>query len=122
MARRSVIIRDYKTNEPNKVIEITVYYLKGGANLFGERSKPRGYYISACPVGLISESARSYTLFAGVCRLLEESNRFSAKRLDHWVLRSRVSVDLQHDEIMHLVNQVLAESKLTLEETTCAAS
>ena len=119
MNRHSTVVHTYKTTDPRKVIEISVYYLKGGASLFGESSKRRGYYISASPVELLpfeGRDLRSYTLFSGVCFLLEESKRFSAKRLDHWVFHGKEAAALRHDEIMHMVNQVLAESHLTLQE------
>lgn len=120
MSRHSTVVYTYKTTDPRKVIEISVYYLKGGMSLFGESSKRRGYYISASPVELMpfeGRDLRSYTLFSGVCALLEESKRFSAKRLDHWVFHGKEAAALRHDEIMHMVNQILAESNLTLEQT-----
>lgn len=125
MSRHSTVVHTYKTTDPRKVIEISVYYLKGGTSLFGEASKRRGYYISASPVELMpfeGRDLRSYTLFSGVCSLLEESKRFSAKRLDHWVFHGKEAAALRHDQVMHMVNQVLAESNLTLEQTQTQAA
>lgn len=125
MSRHSTVVSTYKTTDPNKVIEISVYYLKGGASPFGESSKRRGYYISATPVELMpfeGRTLRSYTLFSGICSLLEESKRFSAKRYEHWVYHGDRAADLRHDEIMHMVNQVLAESGLTLESPALATA
>lgn len=119
--RHSAVVYEYKTTDPNKIIEISVYYLKGGTGLFGEASKRRGYYISAAPVELMpfeGRNLRSYTLFSGVCDLLEEAARFGAKRFDHWVFHGKAGAALKHDQIMHMVNQVLAASGLTLDLTT----
>lgn len=120
MSRHSTVVHTYQTTDPNKVIEISVYYIKGGASLFGESSKRRGYYISATPVTLMpfeGRNIRSYTLFSGVCQLLEEVARFGTKRFDHWVFHGKEAAALRHDEVMHMVNQILAESNLTLEQT-----
>jgi hypothetical protein len=125
VSRHSTVVHTYKTTDPRKVIEISVYYLKGGASLFGGASKRRGYYISASPVELMpfeGRDLRSYTLFSGVCKLLEETKRFSAKRLDHWAFHGKEGASLRHDEVMVMVQQVLTESQLTLEEPACAVS
>lgn len=125
MSRHSTVVYEYKTTDPHKVIEISVYYLKGGSGLFGETSKRRGYYISASPVELMpfeGRNLRSYTLFSGVCLLLEESKRFSAKRFDHWIFHGKEAAALRHDEVTHMVNQVLTESGLTLESLAYATA
>lgn len=125
MSRHSTVVYTYKTTDPRKVIEISVYYLKGGMGLFGESSKRRGYYISATPVELMpfeGRDLRSYTLFSGVCLLLEESKRFSAKRFDHWVFHGKEAAALRHDEVMHMVNQILTESNLTLDQNETQAA
>lgn len=124
MSRHSETVYEYLTTDPKKVIEISVYYLKGGSGLFGEAEKRRGYYISATPVDLLpfeGRNLRSYTLFSGVCDLLEEASRFSAKRLDHWVFHGKEAAALRHDQIMHMVNQVLTQSNLTLDQTQTQA-
>jgi hypothetical protein len=120
VSRHHEIVYEFKTTDTDKVIEISVYYLKGGVSLFGAASKRRGYYISATPVQLMpfeGHNLRSYTLFSGVCSLLEEVSRFGTKRFDHWVFHGKEAAALRHDEIMHMVNQVLTESNLSLQET-----
>ena len=87
-----------KTTEQD-VIEVQVYYTKGGLNYFHGGSDPRGYYISVSPKTIeVTEgspfvSERSM-LFSGFKKHVREASRFSAKVLDEVAEQAKISTDL----------------------------
>jgi hypothetical protein len=62
-------------------LEISVYYTKGGANIFSGGTTPRGYYLCVRPVTM-SNGMISFNIFAGRRKLLLKTERYSAKQFD----------------------------------------
>lgn len=80
------IIRVLQTNAPPKVIEIEVYYDRGGMNYFCGETRPRGLYLSAQPVEFHANENheghfRCFTAFSGTCICVKELKRFTKKQL-----------------------------------------
>lgn len=59
-------------------IRIDFCYDLGGVNVFTHRGKPRGYYITVCPVEK-NNGIERFTAFTGVSELLHTCTRKSAK-------------------------------------------
>lgn len=114
-ARRSVDIHRFETNEPNKFIEISVSYSEGGS-MWGVQNA-RAYYMHCTPIKIEQHdgySTRSLMLFHGRKAKLEDASRFSQKKLDALAETARRAVAARDEEIMRLVNVVLAEENLSL--------
>jgi len=79
--RRSIKIEDIPTVKANTVLRTEVYFNSGAPDYFAGGVRKRGYYFSVGPVE-IKESFASRIAFSGICTLLEEVGRFSAKRLN----------------------------------------
>jgi hypothetical protein len=80
------------------VLEVSVFYSKGGSNWFNGKNEPRGYYLSVTPQTVEIEDGRKYTrtrLGAGFKSFLLEAKRFSQKTLDEQAAKAAVSADLQ---------------------------
>lgn len=72
------------TTPPNKFIDVSLRYDKGGINYANYQHKPRGYYLSVTPLesrdlgnGVVMESI---TMFAGVGACVQETARYNAKQ------------------------------------------
>ena len=60
---------------------------------------------------------KSYMMFRGYKSKLEDANRFSQNKFLTLVEQSRLDCANQADNVMNIVNRVLAEEKLTLAES-----
>jgi len=82
-------------------IDAEVYYSKGGLNPFSGDTVHRGYYLNVAPVRR-EGSTMSYTLFAGVMKLLMTTERYSQKQFEQ-------AVELAKAETPGLIGLVLAK-------------
>lgn len=65
------------TKEAN-VLEVEVYYSKGGINYFTYKDEPRGFWLSVSPM-LIEGNLKTYTSFSGLKKFIKAVNRYSVK-------------------------------------------
>jgi hypothetical protein len=104
------ILRVLQTNAPPKVIEIEVYYDKGGMNFFCGEVRPRGLYLSAQPVAVTGNKqlgiCRETTAFSGTCICVKELQRFTKKQL--------LEYKADEEMIQKLITDVCRKSNLTL--------
>jgi len=81
------------------VLEVSVYFEKGGPNYFHGGTTKRGYYVSVSPKTLESKEGEPTwertRLGCGFKFLLREASRFSAKTLDEQAEIAAVSTELQ---------------------------
>lgn len=119
--RRSITVHRFPTTEANKFIEIKIAYCEGGLNYFSGGSDSRAYYMHVTPVEIKDRSGgveiKSYMMFHGYKSKLEDAKRFSQTKFLTFVEQARLDCANQADNIMNIVNRVLAEEKLTLAET-----
>jgi hypothetical protein len=91
-------IRDGKTTEQD-VIEVSVYYSKGGLNYFHGGSDPRGYYLSVTPKTIeVTEGSpfrcERTMLMSGFKKFVREAARFSDKALNEVAAQAAESREL----------------------------
>jgi len=104
------ILRVLQTNAPPKVIEIELYYDKGGMNYFTSENRKRGLYLSAQPVAVTENKTlgmcREWTAFSGTCVCVKELQRFTKKQL----------LEYKADEVLiqKLIADVCRKSNLTV--------
>jgi hypothetical protein len=90
------------------VIEVALSYAIGGMNYFTGTSEARGYYLHVTPTK-VGNGFKSFTAFSGTKTLIEETKRFSAKRLGELAATA-----LALDSYPHLLDHVLSKNALTL--------
>lgn len=78
---RDVVLKLIPTGKENEYIEVSVYYKKGGVNMFTYRDEPRGFWLSVSKVQK-KESLTTRFLFEGRKMFLLEVKRFSQKAMD----------------------------------------
>lgn len=91
-------LHDGKTTEQD-VIEVSVYYSKGGLNYFHGGSDARGYYISVTPKTIEVTAGSPFTsertmLMSGFKKHVRAADRFSAKALDEVAAQAKISTEL----------------------------
>jgi hypothetical protein len=117
--KRSITLATLDTTAPltdrgeKMVIEVTLSYGMGGMNYFTGTSEGRGYYLHVTPVK-IGNGFKSFTAFSGTKSLIEETKRFSDKRLGELAATA-----LTLETYPRLLDSVLSRNALTL--TTEAA-
>jgi len=119
-SKRSVTVHRFPTAEANKFIEIQVAYCEGGSNYFNGGNDARAYYMHVTPIKIDhfeGAEIKSYMMFRGYKSKLEDANRFSQNKFLTLVEQSRLDCANQADNVMNIVNRVLAEEKLTLAES-----
>ena len=120
MRKNTQVIETIETNCPKgTVLEVEVYYSKGGMNYFSGSVNRRGIYIGVTPVNIEKSTSgftmRSITLFSGIKRLIVELARITDKTFATTV------AGITTDSYQDLVNHVLNESKLERKVNTTAA-
>ena len=74
---------DIKTNRDNVVLEVSVFYGKGGMSMFTYKMEPRGYWLSIKPVEITKGegyTGRAFLMFgAGRKAFLLETKRKGGK-------------------------------------------
>ena len=116
MNKRKVRLSDTKitgSSHGSNTLRVEVYYDMGGMNYFTGKSHPRGYRVSVVPVE-VRENSVSFRAFSGGFNMLEEADRFSAKRLEQLALEVKDG----KINIGPLKAYVLAENGLTEVEGT----
>lgn len=75
--------KDVLTTTPGKVLEVRVYYSKGGMSMFTYKQEPRGYYLAVTPMEITKGegyTGRAFLMFgAGRKALLLEVKRQSPR-------------------------------------------
>jgi|GEM_PF-1457157 len=116
-ARRKLIKEIPVFGNPDvNVIEVELYFAKGGINYFNYEVEARGYYVSICPYKVSHEGnfkSKSYSAFTGVKTLLLEASRFGQKKLE--------TLMVPEDTLSTLLNQVLERNGLSLVDDKQAA-
>jgi len=84
------------------VLEIRVYYSKGGTNYFSYKQEPRGYYVMVRPCN-VGECFRTYQLTpgsnkGGFKQILETTKRLNRKRLEFY--QTAVDEYLDRDAVL----------------------
>ena len=82
--RKRIVLEKIPTTKPNTFLRVEVYYEIGGLNYFSGGTRKRGYWLSVTPIEEQGDFTCT-TAFSGTCDLLEETKRFSAKRLQEVV-------------------------------------
>lgn len=113
---RKILLKQLPTTDPDRVLEVEVYYDEGGMSYFTGSVHKRGYYIAVQPVKLAG-GFRSITAFSGTKALVEETKRFSARKLQEVALQA-----LQLPVYRTLLNHVLAKENIRLQDNvrSCA--
>lgn len=78
---REVVLKLIPTGKEHEYIEVSVYYKKGGVNMFTYREEPRGFWLSVSKVQKEENWTKRF-LFEGRKSFLLEVKRFSQKALD----------------------------------------
>lgn len=107
MAQKRLIKSINILNHERNVLEVELYYHKGGMNYFTSTNEKRGLYLSATPLTK-RENSRVYTGFSGTKMLVKEMKRFNQKELD--------TFEPNIEDINMLVNSVKHKNNLQLEE------
>lgn len=81
---REVVLKLIPTGKEHEYIEVSVYYKKGGRNMFTSRNEPRGFWLSVSKVQK-GENWTKRFLFEGRKMFLMEVKRFSQKAMDEAV-------------------------------------
>jgi len=113
---RKILLKQLPTTDPDRILEIEVYYDEGGMSYFTGSVNKRGYYLAVQPVKL-DGGFRSITAFSGTKALVEESKRFSARKLQEVALQA-----LHLPVYRTLLNHVLAKGNIRLQEAAPAES
>ena len=109
---RKIVLKQLPTTDPNRIVEIEVYYDEGGLSYFTGGVNKRGYYLAVQPVKL-DGGFRSITAFSGMKALVEETKRFSARKLQEVALQA-----LQLPVYRSLLDHVLAKGNIRLQGAT----
>ena len=101
MNNRSIHIKDIPTTGV-QVLEVELYYEKGGMNYFSAQNNKRGYYLSVTPITK-ENGCTSFSLFSGIKKYVQEATRFSEKTMkeiaiDPIVLDELVSYVVTHSK------------------------
>lgn len=114
---RKILLKQLPTTDPNRILEVEVYYDEGGMSYFTGSVNKRGYYLAVQPVKL-DAGFRSITAFSGTKALVEETKRFSARKLQEVALQA-----MQLPIYRTLLNHVLAKGNIQLQNDArpCAA-
>ena len=78
---RKVVLKLIPTGGKNEYIEVSVYYKKGGENMFTSREEPRGFWVSVSKVQK-GDGWTKRLAFEGRKMFLLEVKRFSQKAMD----------------------------------------
>ena len=81
---REVVLKLIPTGKEHEYIEVSVYYEKGGRNMFTSRNEPRGFWLSVSKVQKEENWTKRF-LFEGRKMFLLEVKRFSQKAMDEAV-------------------------------------
>ncbi|MDI4654227.1 MULTISPECIES: hypothetical protein [Pseudoalteromonas] len=103
-------------NSDVNVIEVELYFAKGGINYFNYKNEARGYYVSVCPYKVTHEGgykSKAYSAFAGVKTLLLEASRFGQKKFE--------TLKVPEGTLNALIEQVLENNGLSVLEEKQAA-
>lgn len=109
MSKTRITVKTIPTNIQNRVLEVSIYYDKGGMSMFGSGTTQRGYYISVTPVKIETfdgYTSRSITLFSGLKHLLIEAKRFSEKTLNDIAYTHSVKWNEISDNLVAKVCQI----------------
>lgn len=109
---RKFLLKQLPTTDPDRILEVEVYYDEGGMSYFTGSVNKRGYYLAVQPVKL-DGGFRSITAFSGTKALIEETKRFSAKKLQEVALQA-----LHLPVYRTLLNHVLAKANIRLQDAT----
>ena len=90
-------------NNKANVLEVTLYYTKGGMNYFTGNTEKRGLYLSVTPIER-TEFSKGFTAFSGVKKHVREMTRFNQKILVDFVPNEA--------DIEQLVNHVILKNNL----------
>jgi len=107
---RKILLKQLSTTDPERFLEVEVYYDEGGMSYFTGSVNKRGYYLAVQPVKL-DGGFRSITAFSGTKALVEETKRFSARKLQE------VALQAVHLPIYRtLLDHVLAKGNIRLQD------
>lgn len=114
---RKILLKQLPTTDPDRILEVEVYYDEGGTSYFTGVVNKRGYYLAVQPVKL-EGGLRSITAFSGTKALVEETKRFSARKLQEVALQA-----MQLPIYGTLLDHVLAKGNIQLQNGArpCAA-
>jgi hypothetical protein len=107
---RKILLKRLPTTDPDRILEVEVYYDEGGLSYFTGGVNKRGYYLAVQPVKL-DGGFRSITAFSGTKALVEETKRFSARKLQEVALQA-----LQLPVYRTLLGHVLAKGNIRLQD------
>ena len=114
MSRR-IIIQSLPTTEPNRFLDVEVYYDEGGMSFLSGGVNKRGYYLAVQPVKR-EGNLKSMLAFSGTKALIEEVKRFSARKLQEAALQAT-----QLPIYRKLLDHVLAKNNIKLADATTGA-
>jgi hypothetical protein len=122
MSKQDIVVEELPlTNKPNSFLEISVFYSKGDSS-YSSSDRRRGYWVLVTPIEREKSETPGVTfrvcmLFSGIRSLIEETKRFSDKRLKE-IANKVKSRDIQ---IQYLIDRVLEKNHLTLVTPPVAA-
>lgn len=107
-APRETTLGQVATSDPGRFLRLSVSYDLGGLNHFAGAYEPRGYWLM---IKIITRTdwGYSYSPTEGCRILLEETPRFSPKRL------AELAKSVCLDDYRHSIDLVLAQARLTLQ-------
>lgn len=114
--KRSITVHKFPTTEPNKFIKVNVRYDEGGFNRY-VASSARGFFMHFTPIEVEyfdGHAIEKTLLFHGRKALIEETKRYSEKRILALADQIRGECEKRDPHIMRIVHAVLAEEKLEL--------
>jgi hypothetical protein len=109
---RKIIIQSLPTTEPNRLVDVEVYYDEGGMSYLSGGFNKRGYYLAVQPVKR-EGNLKSMLAFSGTKALIEEVKRFSARKLQEAALQAT-----QLPIYRKLLDHVLAKNNIRLADET----
>jgi hypothetical protein len=112
---RRIIIQSLPTTEPNRFLDVEVYYDEGGMSFLSGGFNKRGYYLAVQPVKR-EGNCKSMLAFSGTKALIEEVKRFSARKLQEAALQAT-----QLPIYRKLLDHVLAKNNIKLADETTGA-
>jgi hypothetical protein len=112
---RRIIIQSLPTTEPNRFLDVEVYYDEGGMSFLSGGFNKRGYYLAVQPVKR-EGNCKSMLAFSGTKALIEEVKRFSARKLQEAALQAT-----QLPIYRKLLDHVLAKNNIKLTDQTPGA-
>lgn len=113
---RKIVLKQLPTTDPNRIVEVEVYYDEGGLSYFTGGINKRGYYLAVQPVKL-EGGFRSITAFSGTKAIIEETKRFSARKLQEVAVQA-----LQLPVYRTLLDHVLAKGNIRLQDSATAVA